>query len=228
MQATTILDAIPYDVDEDLYYKVLRIKPGSEYGHRLAELMSGAREVARPKVAYRESSIQALGDDYAILDGVTLTSRVLRDNFTKAKAVFPFIATCGQEIEDWSQSYTDTLEHFWADSLKAAALGAAAQALEKILRADCQHHPLSCMNPGSLDDWPLTQHQTIFSLLGDAPRTIGVTLTDHFLLIPLKTISGIYFFAEEHFINCQLCPRENCPGRRAPQKISHPASPLND
>ena len=28
MQATTILDAISYDVDEDLYYKVLRIKPG--------------------------------------------------------------------------------------------------------------------------------------------------------------------------------------------------------
>jgi len=32
---------------------------------------------------------------------------------------------------------------------------------------------------------------------------------------PLKSVSGIQFVSEEGFVNCSLCPRENCPGRRA-------------
>jgi len=45
---------------------------------------------------------------------------------------------------------------------------------------------------------------------------IGVELTDSFLMIPNESVSGIYFPAEVRFETCQLCPREICPGRRAP------------
>jgi hypothetical protein len=45
---------------------------------------------------------------------------------------------------------------------------------------------------------------------------IGVTLTDHCLMIPLKSASGIYFPTEIKFESCQLCPRATCVGRRAP------------
>ncbi len=35
-------------------------------------------------------------------------------------------------------------------------------------------------------------------------------------MVPTKSVSGILFPAEESFASCQLCPRENCPNRRAP------------
>ncbi|MCL6614559.1 MAG: hypothetical protein K6U03_08105, partial [Firmicutes bacterium] len=31
-----------------------------------------------------------------------------------------------------------------------------------------------------------------------------------------KSVSGLRFPVEEGFENCQLCPRQGCPGRRAP------------
>jgi predicted transcriptional regulator len=43
-----------------------------------------------------------------------------------------------------------------------------------------------------------------------------VRLTESFLMLPTKTVSGIFFPTEATFESCQLCPREECPNRRAP------------
>lgn len=72
------------------------------------------------------------------------------------------------------------------------------------------------MNPGSLEDWPLREQHNLFSLLGDSCEAIGVRLTKSAMMVPLKSMSGIEFESGEKFFNCQLCPREKCPGRRAP------------
>ena len=45
---------------------------------------------------------------------------------------------------------------------------------------------------------------------------MGVRLTDSFLMVPNKSVSGIFFPAEVTFTSCQLCQRGVCPGRRAP------------
>ena len=74
----------------------------------------------------------------------------------------------------------------------------------------------SHMNPGSLEDWPITEQKPLFSLFGNVEELIGVTLMESHLMRPLKSTSGIYFAAEVTFESCQLCPREKCSGRRAP------------
>jgi hypothetical protein len=43
-----------------------------------------------------------------------------------------------------------------------------------------------------------------------------VRLTESMLMIPRKSVSGIFFPSEEGFVACQLCERENCPSRKAP------------
>jgi hypothetical protein len=35
-------------------------------------------------------------------------------------------------------------------------------------------------------------------------------------MTPVKSVSGIWFPTEGKYENCQLCNREDCPGRRAP------------
>jgi hypothetical protein len=74
------------------------------------------------------------------------------------------------------------------------------------------------MNPGSGDAnvWPIEQQKELFSLFGDVENLIGVRLTDSFLMVPNKSVSGICFPTEINFQSCQLCHRMNCNGRKAP------------
>ena len=74
---------------------------------------------------------------------------------------------------------------------------------------------LSSMSPGSLSDWPIEEQKPLFSILGDVETAIGVTLTENFLMVPTKSISGIYFPTDLPFYNCQLCSRKNCDSRKA-------------
>ena len=71
------------------------------------------------------------------------------------------------------------------------------------------------MTPGSLKDWPLTEQRPLFKLLGDVEGEIGVRLMDSLMMYPKQSASGIIFPTEVRYENCQLCPMENCPGRRA-------------
>ena len=71
------------------------------------------------------------------------------------------------------------------------------------------------MSPGSLADWPIEEQRPLFNILGDVDAAIGVKLSESLLMIPNKSLSGMYFPTEVRFFNCQLCPREQCPGRKA-------------
>ena len=77
---------------------------------------------------------------------------------------------------------------------------------------------MSRMAPGSgaADVWPITQQKELFSIFGNVEDLIGVKLTDKYLMIPIKSVSGIFFQTETTFVTCQLCPREACIRRRAP------------
>jgi hypothetical protein len=62
----------------------------------------------------------------------------------------------------------------------------------------------------------LSEQRAVFAALGDVQAAIGVQLSDSMLMIPAKSVSGIRFPTTESFESCQLCPRVDCPGRRAP------------
>ena len=74
------------------------------------------------------------------------------------------------------------------------------------------------MSPGSGDVnvWPIEQQRVLFDLIGDVEQQIGVHLTDTFLMLPNKSISGVRFSTTVDFRTCQLCHRESCPSRSAP------------
>jgi len=74
------------------------------------------------------------------------------------------------------------------------------------------------MSPGSgdVDVWPIEQQRELFALFGGGAKDIGVELTDSYLMIPNKTVSGIRFPAGTDFRTCQVCRREICESRSAP------------
>ena len=210
-----VLNSIPFQIDLEQLAKQLRIKEGSNHLEKLRGLAEQARTAGKPKAAYRMAYIEERTDDQVKVNGIVLSSRVLRVNLDKAHRVFPFVATCGRELEDWSQGITDILEKYWADTIKEMAVRQAVRYLNEFLLDHFQPGKLSRMNPGSLPDWPLSEQKPLFSILGEAVGDIGVHLTDHCLMLPIKSVSGIWFPTEESFESCRLCPREGCPGRRA-------------
>lgn len=212
----TILDSLPFHIDFSELASSLRVRESSAHYQQLQQIAQQAQAIARPKACCQLSFIDAAGEDWVSLDGTRFSSRILRVNLKGVHRVFPYIVTCGVELEEWSNTLDDFLLRFWADHLKEMALRAATLELNKFLQERFQPGALSSMNPGSLGDWPLAAQPALFSLLDHAADTIGVQLTSSYLMLPTKSVSGIYFPTEQHFVSCQLCPRENCPSRRTP------------
>jgi hypothetical protein len=210
-----ILTDIPFAADRAQLLSKLHVAEGSEFAADLNRLGDEAEALARPKAMYKMVFIEEKGDDYVLIDGVRLSSRVLRVNLDEAHRAFAQVATCGVELQAWAEGLADMLYRFWAEEIKLAALRAASQALDEDLVARYNPGKTSRMNPGSLADWPLREQEPLFTILGDVQAAIGVRLTDSYLMIPNKSTSGLRFPRETSFASCQLCPREGCPGRQA-------------
>jgi len=212
----TIIENIKFDLDFEELLTRLRIKEGTSYVKRLKQLVQEAENVANLKVLYKLAYIEDKGDDTVVIDGIKFSSRVLRVNLEKVNRVFAYVATCGYELEKWSEGFTDMLEVFWVDAIKELGLRSARNALTKHLKDKYEMGKIAEMNPGSLGDWPISQQKELFQLLDDPKELIGVELKSSFLMTPIKSVSGIYFPTETNYKNCMLCPKEECPGRKAP------------
>ena len=212
-----VINHIPFQLDPDHMAKKMRIKPDSPSAEDFYGLLESAEEIGLPKALYKESYVEERTDDTVTMDGVTFTSRALRDNLEGINRVFPYIVTCGNEIDEEDLTEGDFLKRFWLDSIKEELLKAGRLYLRDLLQKRYRVGKTSTMNPGSGDVavWPIQQQKELFSLIGNVDKLIGVTLTDSFLMMPNKTVSGIRFPNEVGFETCELCHREDCPGRRA-------------
>ena len=209
-----VLDNIPIKWDLGEVGKQLRLKEGSSSQAR--ELVEVAEPLIKAKAVYEVSYIDQRGEKTVEVDGVTFTSRVLRVNLERIERVFPFVITIGKALEDRASSSRDLLRQFYLEALGDMALRSSRRYVEGYLKRHFGLGQLSRMSPGSLEDWPVTEQKPLFSLLGNVKDLIGVTLTENMLMIPRKSISGVFFPTEVKFFSCQLCPRKGCPARKAP------------
>ena len=133
----------------------------------------------------------------------------------------PYPQWAEQEPADWWQGAVNAIRGVLAesrvspDAIKAMALSVAVRHCDSYIADTFHPSKTARMSPGSLADWPLPEQRPLFHLLGDPEAAIGVRLTDSFLMVPNKSVSGIRFPTEESFESCQLCPRPDCPNRRA-------------
>jgi hypothetical protein len=209
---------IPFDLDPAALRGKAHVAAESDVAAEFDALVEHVRTVARPKALYRECFVEARGGATVTISGVTFESHVLRRNLEGVERVFPYVATCGREVDDVLSDSGDFATLFWLDGLKTALLNAAREHLTEHL---ARYHALgktATMNPGSGDSamWPIAQQRQLFALLGDVRGETGVELTESFLMIPNKTVSGICFPTEVDFRSCQLCHRADCPSRAAP------------
>ena len=215
---TEVLDSIPVSLDTEALISQLRVSPNTHDAKDIANLVQTAKTLARPKAIYKVSYIDANDGRSVRIDGVQFKSRVLGANLRPVQRVFPYVGTCGKELDQLDVPSDDFARAYWVDTLKALVLRRCLDYLYNYLQRKYALQKTATMSPGAaeLHVWPIEQQKRLFSLFPDAQTAIGVTLTDSCLMIPSKSVSGILFPTEIDFRSCQVCRRKNCPGRAAP------------
>ena len=192
------------------------MKLPEEMLEEMLPMIERSREIARPKAAYARLAVQSVDEDGAVVGGIRLHSKVLAANLKDQPFTVGYVCTCGTELDALAKNNPDPMDAYFQYALNEFVLRLAIGALKETVEEEFSLRPAYAMNPGSLVDWPLSGQTALFGAIGDVTEGIGVELTDTFLMVPIKSVSGLYFTAEEEYVNCMLCPRETCDGRRAP------------
>ena len=95
-----ILDNISFQPKLDSLMKAFHTREGSSSAARLERIAADAQAIAKPKAVYKVAFIESKGEDHVVVDGITLTSRVLRVNLEEVHRVFLYVATCGTEMDE--------------------------------------------------------------------------------------------------------------------------------
>jgi hypothetical protein len=171
----------------------------------------------RPKALYRECYIDGRDREGVVIAGVNLYSPSLSLILAQVEKVFPYLATGGDEADRVLED-DDPLHRYWIESLEEMALHSAIEEVKSRIESHRALEELSSISPGAADRdvWPLEQQIPLFSLFEGAQNRIGVALTASCLMVPKKSVSGLFFPSKTSFQSCQLCRRETCPRRRAP------------
>ena len=213
-----VLVEIPFDLDMEQLLAKVHVDRGGKDARDVEDLAKTAAPLAKPKAIYEVAYVEHRNYDSVRIGAVIFTSRVLRVNLDKVERVFPFIVTCGKELDEIAVDSYEFVGSFWLDTIKSMALGAAQEYLHDHLQAKYAPGEISSMGPGEAarEVWPIEEQEQLFSIFPDVEDLIGVKLTDSCLMRPNMSIAGIYFPAEVTFESCRLCPREVCRGRKAP------------
>ena len=192
----------------------LHIQKTGEWS-QVQTLVDEAQSLISARAAYKVCYIESKLKDAVMIDGIRLKSRVLRKNLNNVERVFPFVVTIGNRLEEKVRACNDLLKKYYLDTIGNEALAIARKYLKDQLRSRYALDGMSYMSPGSLKDWAIEEQRPLFSILGDVEASIGVKLNQSLVMIPNKSLSGIYFPTEIPFYSCQLCPRKDCPARKA-------------
>jgi hypothetical protein len=210
-----VLLDIPVNLELKEILTRMRIRGENEYFERTArELLEIARQVARPKAVYEVSKVTNRNRNSLEIGGVKFTSNLLRINLDNVDRVFPYVATCGQELDEINIPSPDITKSYCFDVIKQTVIHLATDYLENYLNTSYALGPLSRMEPGA-EFWPLIQQKELFSIFGNVDDLIGVSLNESCMMSPVKSSSGIFFTSEKRFDSCQLCPIRTCSERRA-------------
>lgn len=216
----TILAPVEISVSFSDLLKSLRLKapPEEEDEAVMRQMLEEAHGAMCPKGLFGIARVEARGEGHVVVEGVRLDSALLSKNLQQVHCIYPYVVTCGVELEAWSGAYQeDFMQEYWADAIKLLVLRKTLGVVQKRIEAMyAGGEKLSYMCPGPVEDWPLSQQKPFFEILGDVKGLLGVTLSESCLMLPSKSMSGFYFLPKERFSNCRHCTLRDCPNRSAP------------
>ena len=214
------VNSIP--VNKDNIYKMLGMTPADadDYVSGIIDrYIKECRDICNPASCYKFFAHPGfdLKNKTLSLDGkVYNLGKVVTSFMRKSRYVAVFISTCGKEIEKLSKQLMDeghSLEGYIVDLIGSEMAEGIAGQVHDNIEDEAREAGCAVTNrysPGYCN-WPVTDQHNLFSLFGG--DTCGVTLTPSSLMIPIKSVSGIFGIGNEVkrvAYKCHLCSDTHC------------------
>ena len=215
---------IPEDIGRDFLTKLMGGRLNPKFEQLLLEKRGTCIKNIFPKAIFQDYEIERIeGDSVYFKSGNIFNGPNISKILKGSKIAIIFICTLGiatdQIIAATSES-GDTLATIIMDSITTGLLGVLGEHISIIIKKEgleekgwastCQY------SPGQYK-WTIEEQEEIFQMVNG--EKIGVLLNKSYLMVPFKSISGVYGFGPIDMIDktrvaCDLCPRQHCIGRR--------------
>jgi len=173
--------------------------------------------------SYIIRDVKSVQEDRAIIENsIPLKSEVISRLLERCDEVAIFFLTIGNHLEDMVAHLAEHGLVLQATVLDAIGSGAAEQVavfVETMIRqvASSQGLVISRRFSPGYCDWDVSQQEMVFRTIGS--NSAGVRLTEEYLMLPCKSISGIIGIGArnsniENYNPCKTCLMSDCPGRR--------------
>jgi hypothetical protein len=215
---------IKIEIDKDEVCRYLGYEGKQNLPSSRSSLIDNQIEVAykliEPSSSFIIKKTEKIQPPHTFLEGYLIfTSKTISQLVSKCYEVIIFLITIGNRLEEEVSQLMEGGEVLKATILDAVGSEAAektADSLEEHIRNIALAHNAEIslrFSPGYCD-WDISEQEKIFNALDS--DSLGVDLTEGYLMVPQKSISGIIGIGDNvaNFNPCRLCKRENCPFRR--------------
>jgi hypothetical protein len=223
-----ILDEINLEIPEDTGRDFLEKIMGGTLNALMEKLLKDKTSICieniTPRAIYDRFEIEKVDDDMVYFkSGDIFCGPHISKILTGSKIAILYIFTLGNRIDQVISEESksgNTLSAIIMDAITTSMLDTLDDYVGKRIKRKGIEQPNWCAtcsySPGQYK-WTIEEQKKIFEMIDG--NSIGVELNESYLMLPFKSISGVYGFGPEERIDrtrvaCDLCPRENCIGRR--------------
>ncbi len=196
-------------------------KPGTDMGKEVESVfdkaVARARALAVPQAMYFIDKIAGHTDDRVELEcGFEVKSRQVSRMLRNCREAVLFAATVGSdaEMEATDLMKSKPTEGMILDAAAGEAADGAVDYVHRSVQKDAHRRKLHLtprFSPG-YGDWPLPAQREIFSCLD--PSEIGLELTEACMMVPRKSVTGIFGLGPIPGIRTGGSPCKNCAKKR--------------
>jgi hypothetical protein len=208
-----ILSQIGYDDDYE---------PSARIGTLVDDYIENYHNLIESSYSYIIRDVKSVkGKRTSLENSIYLESGVIARLLGKCEKVAIFALTIGSHLEEMVAYLAESGLVLQATVLDAIGSGAAEQLavyIEDSIRKLAGSRGLFIsrrFSPGYCD-WDVSQQEMIFKAIEG--KTVDIRLTEEYLMIPRKSISGIIGIGSNSDIKdynpCRTCKIADCPGRR--------------
>lgn len=212
-----VVNSVPVEIRAEDILQTLKV--GTQKQQEALLVIEKGLEMIKPRAVYTFVKVKEIEKTEVRLEvGRFIQSIILADLLELGQTVALLVATIGENLEQEAsrKGKTSILNAWVLEQTGDYALGKAS-AYIKARVEDTLEGNVSCFSPGSGTGrlFGIEQQKVLFEIL-DPLKNIGVNLSSSFLMVPRKSVSGIYAVTRQEYVACQYCPRERCQNRKKP------------
>jgi len=211
-------------IDAHQVLRILGYRDGCAPSARLLSLVNNyvekARELFKASYSYIISDIKLIDGSQVFMEhSLVFESKVIAQLLKHCEKVAIFLLTLGNRLDETMRDLAENgliLEAVVLDAVGTDGIERLAEFVQGRITAiaKAQGYCTSRRFSPGYCDWALPQQEMVFQAInGNFP---DVRLTEGFMMIPQKSISGIIGLGSsevEDYNPCRNCKEEDCPGR---------------